>query len=49
MILRQPVFWTIVVLAVVAPERKVNFNAAYSALRNLRLPWLNQILLYSSF
>ncbi len=34
MILRKPVFWTVKVLAVVAPERKVNFDAASGALRS---------------
>jgi hypothetical protein len=31
-------FWAVVVLAVIASERKVHFNAACGALRRLRLP-----------
>ena len=40
MILRQPVLRAVVVLAIVAPKRKVNFDATCSALRKLRLPGL---------
>lgn len=38
MILRKPVFWAVIVLAVVAPERKVNVDAASGALRRLGSP-----------
>jgi hypothetical protein len=35
MILWQPMLWTKIVLAVIAPEGKVDFNAAGRALRRL--------------
>jgi hypothetical protein len=49
MILRQPVFGTIEVLAIVAPERKVNFHPASFTFHKLKLPSGDNILLLLTF
>ena len=49
MVLREPVFWTIEVLTIVAPEGQIDLEPTHLAFQTIRLPNSLKLLVSSSF